>query len=96
MKRAEWEALVEEVTPEFARGLQDDVVARLHAVKSVANQNRDFCAALLRDLQKPPIPGRVTKSFVQPLVDLSNFVRRLRRTLLPASVTHFFFDCLIL
>ena len=81
MKYEEWSLHVKYISDEVARELPVEIVARLQAVQDGVDgvgRDRDFCVALLRDLNKPPIPRSVTTSFYKPLVELSKMVRHLR------------------
>ena len=80
MNKAEWSREVRVIQPRDALALTPEVVNGLKAVEREENQSREHCEALLRALNKPPIPNRVTKDFLQPLIDLSVLVTLLRST----------------
>ena len=90
MNKAEWSSEVRVILPGDALALTPEVVNGLLAVEREENQSRDHCAALLRALNKPPIPNRVTTNFFEPLADLSRLVTLLRSTF----SMHIFASCL--
>ena len=87
---AEWSAEVQRIDAVTARGLPEEVVNRLRWVEIGANRKREDCVALLRDLNKPPIPLNVKKWFYMPLKWLSVHVRGLRSALLWAVLNELY------
>ena len=89
---ADWDVEVQRMDAVPACGLPEEVVDRLRWVENGANREREHCAALLSDLNKPPIPRNVKKLFYMPLARLSVLVRRLRGALLWVLLNEFCTD----